>query len=64
MNQPVNLICSPADGLISTVGLVSPDRIQLNLEGQVVVDGKVPAVVHQYDRHPTLVKHLQQVYKP
>jgi len=64
MDQPVNLICSPTDGLISTIGLVSPDRIQLNLEGQVVVDGKVPAVVHQYDRHPTLVKHLQQVYKP
>ena len=64
MDQPVNLICSPADGLISTVGLVGPDRIELNQEGQVVVDGQVPAVLHQYDRHPALVKHFQQGIQP
>jgi len=64
IDQPVALVCSPANGLISTVGLVGADRIQLDGEGQVVVDGTVPAVVHQYDRHPALVKHLQQVYQP
>ena len=64
IDQPVKLMCSPVDGLISTLGCVDTNRINLNSKGQVVVDGKVPAVLHQYDRHPDLVKHLQQVYKP
>ncbi len=64
IDRPVALLCSPADGLISTVGLVGSDRIQLDCEGQVVVDGTVPAVLHQYDRHPALVKHLQRSYQP
>lgn len=64
IDQPVELDCSPANGLISTVGLVGSDRIQLDGEGQVVVDGTVPAVLHQYDRHPALVKHLQLVFRP
>ena len=30
----------------------------------IVVNGKIPAVIHQYDRHPALVEHLQHVYQP
>ena len=64
INQPVELACSPVDGLISTLGCVRPDRIKLNPEGMIVVNGKIPAVIHQYDRHPALVEHLQHVYQP
>jgi hypothetical protein len=56
--------CSPVDGLIITLGCVRPDRIKLNSEGLIVVNGKIPAVIHQYDRHPALVEHLQHVYQP
>ena len=64
INQPVELACSPVDGLISTLGCVPPDRIKINPEGMIVVNGKIPAVIHQYDRHPALVEHLQHVYQP
>lgn len=64
IDQPVELVCSAADGLISTLGCIKPERIAVDRDGRVVVDGKVPAVLHQYDRHPGLVTHLQQLLQP
>ena len=64
IDQPAELACTPVDGLISTLGCVRPYRIKVNSEGLIVVNGKIPAVIHQYDRHPDLVEHLQHVYQP
>jgi hypothetical protein len=45
------------DGIFNTVGCTSPERISI-VGDDVLVDGKVPPVVHQWDRHPLLVQHV------
>ena len=42
-----------------TVGAMKREDIRLNAQGCVMNDdGQVPAVLHQYDRHPELEKVL------
>jgi hypothetical protein len=53
----------PCNGFISTVGLVEPERILFNERGLLEVDGYIPAVVHQYDRHPDIESKLERHYK-
>jgi len=47
------------DSIVSTVGCTSPDRIEI-LDDLAIVDGRVPPVVHQWDRHEMLKTHLEQ----
>lgn len=43
---------------VYTLALVTPETIRFDRDGQVVVEGCVPAVLHQYDRHPVLAALL------
>lgn len=46
-------------GPLMTVGAMKPEDIRLNAQGWVINDdGQVPAVLHQYDRHPEVEKVL------
>ena len=51
-------------GPLMTLGVMKPEEIRMNPDGWVINDdGRIPAVLHQYDRHPevekTLHAHLQ-----
>jgi hypothetical protein len=35
----------------------------VNAEGLVEVDGQVPAILHQYDRHPPIQEHIHATYR-
>lgn len=43
------------DRIVGTVGCTSADRVAI-VEGVILVDGRRPAVVHQWDRHRDMVK--------
>jgi hypothetical protein len=46
-----------ADSIVSTVGCTPPEKIEI-LGDLAVIEGKVPPVVHQWDRHPMLKTYL------
>jgi capsular polysaccharide biosynthesis protein len=46
-----------ADSFVSTVGCTNPAHIEI-IDDCVVIDGKVPPVVHQWDRHDVLKEHV------
>lgn len=46
-------------GPLMTVGAMKPEAIRVNAQGWVINDdGQMPAVLHQYDRHPEIEKAL------
>ena len=46
-------------GPVMTLGAMKPEAVRLNAQGWVVNDdGQIPAVLHQYDRHPEAEKIL------
>ena len=48
------------EGIIATVGMMNPQRLRCSAtSGLVEVDGKKPALLHQYDRHPMLAAELR-----
>ena len=56
----LQLSISRVNGLIATMGCIPADQCQLPAgPGPVEVMGTVPAVIHQYDRHPLLARHVQ-----
>lgn len=55
----------PNGDLIYTVGYLLPDALQVNADGDITApDGRVPAIVHQYDRHPQLRDHVARRFSP
>jgi hypothetical protein len=47
-------------GPVMTLGAMKPQNVRLNAQGWVINDdGQIPAVLHQYDRHPEAAKILQ-----
>jgi hypothetical protein len=47
-------------GPVMTLGAMKPEAVRLNAQGWVINDdGQIPAVLHQYDRHPEAAKILQ-----
>jgi len=49
-------------GPVYTLHYVHPDRIRTDSDGFIINDAGRPAVVHQYDRHPALMKIVQEKY--
>jgi hypothetical protein len=53
--------------IVGTIGLciTHPDHVgDMKMENDTIyLDGKVPAIIHQYDRSPELFKHFSDVYK-
>jgi capsular polysaccharide biosynthesis protein len=53
--QPEWGVLDTDDRIVGTVGCTSADRVAI-VEGAILVDGRRPAVVHQWDRHRDMVK--------
>lgn len=47
---------------VATICLTHPDQIRILDDGKVSVYGKTPAVIHQWDRHPNLIEHYNNLY--
>jgi hypothetical protein len=47
---------------VATICLTHPDQIKILDDGRISVYGKTPAVIHQWDRHPNLVEHYNNIY--
>ena len=59
--QKITLIASPAlAGAVATVGTLD----KVDIKGKYIMnsDGSIPAIVHQYDRHPHLLYHVLKNY--
>ena len=53
------------DGYVMTIGLTDNKKIRLDIKLNVLnFKGEVPAIVHQYDRYPVLVKLINEKYFP
>ena len=46
------------DSIVNTVGCTSSERIKI-IDDVAVIDGTIPAVVHQWDRHASLRAHVK-----
>jgi hypothetical protein len=56
----LQLAISAVNGIIATVGCVPAEAIEVpGNAGPVKVNGQIPIVIHQYDRQPLLVQHVQ-----
>ena len=53
----------PWNGFVATVAQAGSDHLRVNAEGLVEVDGQVPAILHQYDRHPPIQEHIHAIYR-
>ena len=50
---------------VGTLCLVHPNQLQILDDGRVSVYGKIPSVIHQWDRHnlvPHLINHYSDLY--
>ena len=47
---------------LSTVGEVPSEALVVQEDGRIAVKGEVPAILHQYDRHPAAVECISQQY--
>jgi hypothetical protein len=53
------------DGLLMTIGLTNEENIFFDLDDNLVNgNGKIAAVIHQYDRKPQIIKKLMKKYFP
>lgn len=53
----------PWNGFLATVVQTGSDHLSVNAQGLVEVDGEVPAILHQYDRHPSIQEYIQATYR-
>lgn len=60
-NKLSNIKHQNADG-VATVGLTKADQIEIMDNDIVKVYGKIPTVIHQYDRHINLTNHFRGMY--
>ena len=47
---------------LSTVGEVPSEFLAVQPDGQIMVNDVVPAILHQYDRHPNAVNCISDHY--
>lgn len=59
---PDAVILANESGCVYTMHHVKPDKIRTDQDGYIVNRSGVPAVVHQYDRHPRLLSAIQEKY--
>ncbi len=53
----------PWNGFVATVAQAGAEHLRVNGDGLVEVDGRVPAILHQYDRHPPIQEHIHATYR-
>jgi hypothetical protein len=53
----------PWNGFVATVAQAGGEHLRVNGDGLVEVDGRVPAILHQYDRHPPIQEHIHATYR-
>ncbi|MEA5390233.1 hypothetical protein VB738_03055 [Cyanobium gracile UHCC 0139] len=53
----------PWNGFVATVAQAAGEHLRVNADGLVEVDGRVPAILHQYDRHPPIQEHIHATYR-
>ncbi|WP_254964667.1 hypothetical protein [Cyanobium sp. Aljojuca 7A6] len=53
----------PWNGFLATVAQAEAEHLRVNADGLVEVDGRVPAILHQYDRHPPIQEHIHATYR-
>jgi len=53
----------PWNGFVATVAQAGAEHLRVNGDGLVEVDGRVPAILHQYDRHPPIQEHVDATYR-
>jgi len=59
---PVKL-SNNGDGIIATLHHEDPNKIQADLMNGVTVQGKRPAIIHQYDRHRSLKTFVERRFE-
>ena len=59
------IICSDEYGPVITIGLNKRKNIYLDLNNNILnYGGKIPSIVHQYDRHPDLRRMIKIKFCP
>jgi hypothetical protein len=53
----------PWNGFVATVAQAGSEHLRVNGDGLVEVDDRVPAILHQYDRHPPIQEHIHATYR-
>ena len=57
------LVSDNKTGHVMTIGITEPEDVKLDAEGRVLNgEGKIAAVVHQYDRKPEVIKVVLKKY--
>ncbi|QPN64311.1 hypothetical protein [Synechococcus sp. CBW1004] len=63
-DPPADLVLMPWHSQLATVGEVPPEALSVEDDGRIAVDDAVPAILHQYDRHPPAVASIAALYPP
>ena len=61
-DPPSDLKLMPWHSQLATVGEVSSEYLAVQPDGQIMVNGDVPAILHQYDRHHDAVASIAEHY--
>jgi len=61
-DPPSDLKLMPWHSQLATVGEVSSEYLAVQPDGQIMVKGDVPAILHQYDRHHDAVASIAEHY--
>jgi len=63
-DPPADLVLMPWHSQLATVGEVPPEALSVEPDGRITVADGVPAILHQYDRHPAAVARIAALYPP
>ena len=61
-HPPAQFNPMPWHSQIATVGEVPSEFLEVQPDGYISVNGKVPAILHQYDRHSAVVECISEQY--
>jgi hypothetical protein len=63
-DPPADLVLMPWHSQLATVGEVPPEALSVDGDGRIAVADGVPAILHQYDRHPAALARIVALYPP
>lgn len=63
-DPPADLVLMPWHSQLATVGEVPSEALSVECDGRIAVADRVPAILHQYDRHPAAVASISALYPP
>lgn len=61
-DPPADLVLMPWHSQLATVGEVPAEALSVEDDGRIAVADAVPAILHQYDRHPAAVARIAALY--